>query len=186
MRVTDEMVEAACKGCWPELWPMHFADITRQLVKDNMRAALDAALAVEGTPQVKALEWLESRRPVKTYWAQDERGDLYWINQAFGSDSYYFTTVRRSDGATLYDGDDLGAAKAAAQADYEKRVLSCLEYTTPPAGIREALINLNAELDAMWNMPADQRVQDGQINSVLVQNITNAQIACARALRGQS
>lgn len=97
------------------------------------------ALTVEGAPKVKALEWLESRRPVKTYWAQDERGDLYWINQAFGSDSYYFTTVRRSDGATLYDGDDLGSAKAAAQADYEKRVLSCLEYTTPPARINEAL-----------------------------------------------
>ncbi len=75
---------------------------------------------------VKALEWVYTERAVGTYIARDERGDMYWINQSFGSDSYYFTTIRRVDGETLYDADDLDTAKAAAQADYEARIRAAL------------------------------------------------------------
>lgn len=75
---------------------------------------------------IKPLEWIYREQPVRTYCASDDRGDLYWINQSFGSDSYYFTTVRKSDGSTLYDADDLDAAKAAAQSDYEQRIRSAL------------------------------------------------------------
>lgn len=78
-------------------------------------------------PHVKKLDWTFQEQSSRTYCAADERGDMYWINQSFGSDSYYFVTVRRSDGGILYDGDDLYAAKAAAQADFERRILSALE-----------------------------------------------------------
>lgn len=74
---------------------------------------------------VKPLEWEYHERPMMTYVVRDERGVCYHINQAFGSDSYYFATVRH-DGKILYDGDDLPEAKAAAQADYEARILSAL------------------------------------------------------------
>ncbi|WP_210339354.1 hypothetical protein [Ochrobactrum sp. Q0168] len=62
---------------------------------------------------------------------------LYYINQSFGSDSFYFATVRYSDGAMLYDGDDLPSAKAAAQADYEARVLSALDPSAGRAAVLE-------------------------------------------------
>lgn len=88
---------------------------------------------------IKPLEWEYHERPMMTYVVRDERGLCYHINQYFGSDSYYFATVRH-DGKILYDGDDLPSAQAAAQADYEARILSAL---APQAGD-------NAEEPAAW------------------------------------
>lgn len=82
------------------------------------------------TITIKPLEWEYHERPMMTYVVSDERGLRYHINQYFGSDSYYFATVRH-DGNILYDGDDLPSAQAAAQADYEARILSAL---APQAG----------------------------------------------------
>ena len=131
MRVTDEMVEAAQKqlGFSP-------ADGVR------LRAALEAALAVGGTPKVKALEWREARISNERgrYTAVSVFGDyeaLEWSNGGFGG----ITPANATDegaAVTEFDATSMDEAKAAAQADYEKRVLSCLEYTTLP-GIREAL-----------------------------------------------
>src|SRR5690606_4387999 len=90
----------------------------------DMRAALTAAAPFLQGVKVKALDWTYIERVAMTYVTSDDRGMLYYINQSFGSDSYYFATVRYADGTMLYDGDDIDAAKAAAQADFEARILS--------------------------------------------------------------
>lgn len=76
---------------------------------------------------VKPLEWEYREQRMMTYVVKDYRGIVYHINQMFGSDSYYFTTVKY-DGSILYDGEDLPEAKAAAQADFEAKIKSALVY----------------------------------------------------------
>ena len=138
----DALIAAGLKCCSgtpnPNLRPfdlaMSFIDSTNTARKgadmlwQKYKAELDALRAAPPAPSVavKALEWAYTERTVGTYIARDDRGDMYWINQSFGSDSYYFTTIRRVDGETLYDADDLDAAQAAAQADYEARIRSVL------------------------------------------------------------
>lgn len=74
---------------------------------------------------VKKLEWEYREQQSMTYVVRRHWGIEYFINQSFGSDTYYFTTVNH-EGRILYDGDDLPSAQAAAQADYEPRILSAL------------------------------------------------------------
>jgi hypothetical protein len=77
-------------------------------------------------PTVKQLEWLyRDGQQFYTYYTEELGRAVYWINQQFGSDSFYFTTMTCL-GVTLYDGDDLPSAKAAAQADYEARIHAAL------------------------------------------------------------
>lgn len=120
-------------------------------LKDYARAAITAALPFLTVRwAVKKLKWKYVERTSMTYVTFDDRGMLYYINQSFGSDSYYFATFRYSDGKVLYDGDDLPSAKAAAQADYERRILAALEPAEPAtdeARLREALANLVHEID---------------------------------------
>ena len=137
--ISDEAVNIAL-NTWLGGIPAWRNDATERL-RTEMRAALTAALPflpVQGA--VKKLEWKYVERAVMTYVTSDDRGMLYYINQSFGSDSYYFATVRYSDGTVLYDGDDLPSAKAAAQADYEARVMSTIETVIPvsqPSAARE-------------------------------------------------
>ena len=116
MVVTNEMIEAG-------------NDAAVFASKSEVKEILTAALAVAPGVKVNPLEWEYKERSVGTYIAKDDRGDMYWINQSFGSDSYYFTTIRRADEETLYDADDLDAAKSAAQADYTARIMSALATT---------------------------------------------------------
>lgn len=169
MRVTDEMVEMLAKWLhdeveWPEYnypersWPEHEGDtgqrgdgwlkivppdVCEQFRDIARRLLIEAALAVEGTPKVKALEWREARISNERgrYTAVSVFGDyeaLEWSNGGFGGTMPANATDEEA-AVTEFDAASMDEAKAAAQADYEKRVLSCLEYTAPPAGIREAL-----------------------------------------------
>lgn len=97
---------------------------------------MTAALAA-GVPgvKVKTLEW----EPVMTARSREdttseETGDcetvcavgVYYIEMYFGSDSYgWRVTLNGTD--DIADKDDPEAAKTAAQADYEARILSALE-----------------------------------------------------------
>lgn len=82
-------------------------------------------------PAVKQLEWhYRDGQQFYTYYTEELGRAVYWINQQFGSDSFYFTTMTCL-GITLYDGDDLPSAKAAAQADYEARIHAAL--ASPPS-----------------------------------------------------
>jgi len=114
---------------------------------ESHRAALTAALPfLPVQVAVKKLEWKYVERAVMTYVTSDDRGMLYYINQSFGSDSYYFATVRYSDGTVLYDGDDLPSAKAAAQADYEARILSAIEAASPLSKLKAGNARLEDQL----------------------------------------
>ena len=126
--ITDAMVEAACRA----YHGLH----GNNCYADCMKVALSAALAA-GAPgvKVKALEW----EPVMTARSREdptpeETGDcetvcavgVYYIEMYFGSDSYgWRVTLNGTD--DIADKDDPEAAKAAAQADYEARILSALE-----------------------------------------------------------
>ncbi|MCB1510646.1 MAG: hypothetical protein KDJ36_07055 [Hyphomicrobiaceae bacterium] len=125
----------------------------------------------EGTPKVKALEW-----------EKDWRGDLddipaWRAETPVGRLSFSVHGYSSHDAAPI---ERTEAAKAEIQSAYEKRVLSCLEYTTPPAGIREAggpeLEKLVAEFeDTMRHKP------EGAIH------VDAAELrALIAALRGQS
>ena len=127
MNVTDEMVKAAFRD---------LVDQGYEVTMHGVREALSAALAA-GAPgvKVKALEW----EPVMTARSREdptpeETGDcetvcavgVYYIEMYFGSDSYgWRVTLNGTD--DIADKDDPEAAKAAAQADYEARILSALE-----------------------------------------------------------
>lgn len=104
MRVTDEMVDAAIAADSHASW---WAGNNREGAEKRMRAALEAALAVEGT-EAKPVAWI-------------------WPDA--------FERLRRGD-----------SPRETAHADTYMRGAIPL-YTTPPAGIREAL-----ERDAArWN-----------------------------------
>ena len=165
MRVTDEMVEAAQKqlGFSP-------ADGVR------LRAALEAALAVEGTPKVKALEW-----------QKDWRGDLddipVWRAETpWGRLSFSVHGYASHDAAPI---ERTEAAKAEVQADYEKRVLSCLDYTTPPAGISDALAHEIDCLEGALNVP-EHKMHDEAFLRASIINANNWWPNIRAALRGQS
>lgn len=88
----------------------------------------------EPRPGVKALEWKEvtaarsDEDPTLEHTGDYEAGTpfgTYYIEQYFGTDSYgWEVTVNGYD--KVADKDDPSDAKAAAQADYERRILSAL------------------------------------------------------------
>lgn len=106
-------------------------------------------------PKVKPLVWEDvmidrgdgHSEPSGDYEAHCAWGS-YYIEMGFGSDSYYWSveTMGRAVGRSF---DDPDAAKAAAQADHEARILSALEPAVRPdaAAIREAVLN-EADYDA--------------------------------------
>lgn len=87
--------------------------------------------------RVKPLEW-------------EAHADIEGLHNAKGADGWYYNIFERLDGGFNYEGhpgtfppphpttcDSLHAAKAAAQADYEARILSALEplrASTPTEG----------------------------------------------------
>jgi hypothetical protein len=126
MEPTDEMVDAALRE-WSK-------PNDRREGRDIMRAAISAALAVSPKPRVRKLEWEEvttariaedpTLEPTGDYEALSPVG-IYYVQMYFGTDSYGWNVML--DYNDVADKDDPEDAKAAAQADYERRVLSALE-----------------------------------------------------------
>ena len=97
-------------------------------LRDDIQAAIDAMRAhpssnadrLEGV-KVKALEWVLSLPSVQHAWAPF--GAFYSVEQAGGG---WVLTKHESSGKTKSFWDDEEQAKAAAQADFDQRVRSCL------------------------------------------------------------
>lgn len=110
-------------------------------ITDEDRAAIDAVLAaLSAIPavRVKALEWSEgpflfvAETTIGSYYLEDQgrnwAGDRYWLTSGLIKVALKFPTLE--------------AAKAAAQADYEARVLSAIE----PGGVETLLREENEKL----------------------------------------
>lgn len=120
MKITDEMM-ARAKDAIHRL--RDYGDPNDHAIA---RAVLTAALSQgqDGTVEVKPLEWRESGD-----WTAVLLADLYRIEDQgrnWPTDRYWLDFNEHRLGKF----DTLDEAKAAAQADYEKRILSAL--TTPP------------------------------------------------------
>lgn len=138
----------------------------RQAVERILRitAAEPAPAALSGAVWVRQLEWEEthSRRSDEdptTEWnggfeAESALG-FYEISMGFGSDAYYWSVTNPL-------GDDVGSnfedplyAKAAAQADYEQRILSALEPAEPATNTSGLLQQMREMADAFAAMRND-------------------------------
>lgn len=128
------------------------ADVNAALKAAEARLAQQAERAPAVT--VKPLEWEYVERATMTYTAFWADGDVaYYIDQGFGSDSYYFRTIQWPE-ETIYDGDDLEAAKKAAQKAHEARILSAL--AEPQQAVTEAMTELERALCQFTNAASDQ------------------------------
>lgn len=75
-RVTDEMVELACKAITEKrgfVWPDEFSEDEKQTGRENIRAALSAALSIEQTQPAAHLVWRQYLR------AADDVEDYYEV-----------------------------------------------------------------------------------------------------------
>ena len=80
------------------------------------------------TVTVKPLEWDHAKGEDGECWtAETPFGVRYMIVVHDGSDSPWFEVTLRSSMLIAADTDDLGDAKAAAQADYEQRIRAALK-----------------------------------------------------------
>lgn len=117
------------RGCGPQL----VQKVTRQpldwlagiMAETWNRRALEAAQPA-GAVTVKALAWKELYPG--TFWPKTWHGvgvnTTYKVEQAFSGHAWFAV-------GTYFD--DLDEAKAAAQADYEQRILAALEHAAPAA-----------------------------------------------------
>ncbi len=99
--------------------------------------AADAALAEMGGVRVKPLKWDERHR-----------ADNYRIQYTYGQDQKDYLLTRGSNVVWAYDTVD--EAKAAAQADYETRILAAIELAPSVQGAARLLLdalNEESELD---------------------------------------
>lgn len=95
----------------------------------------DAAIAAMGQSVVKPLEWGDASRDPIT--ARHEFGEYeIWQNESRGTVDLYGPNTRR----VIKRECSLEAAKAAAQADFEKRILSNLT-TAPAMDVQEAKLD---------------------------------------------
>lgn len=124
--ITDEMVELGCAAISQKRgydWPSSWDEEELRIGRENMRAALSAALSVETRAKVKPLEW-----------TAEDNGEFIavsavgWYHIGFPARSWNLTMP---SGEVPSFGDDLEAAKAAAQADYSARILSALSVEQP-------------------------------------------------------
>jgi hypothetical protein len=112
---TDEMVSVgiAATGAVDNQWN-----------RRGMRAALTAALAVAPKPRVKALEWQpypgKMGESGARFIAYTPIGSQYIVTMLGLRGERWLTSIGSSH-------DDLAKAKAAAQADFERRIISALE-----------------------------------------------------------
>jgi hypothetical protein len=105
-------------------------------------ATLEAQLAE--SVKVKPLEWSDVRQPdeeIRYHHIIAESPIGQWTIQWKGWKDYDDRTVFLGGDFVLNGGDILEAAKSAAQADYERRILSALEATPPAPKVTEAMVD---------------------------------------------
>ncbi|MGF6157819.1 hypothetical protein M2267_003078 [Ensifer sp. KUDG1] len=118
-QITKEAIEAAADAYWGR-------DVLHgSTALDQMRIALEAALpflpiAVEG--KVKALEWVEGAPGTYTEIAESPFGH-YSVWEINGTACW---SPWKAGSGSIVDGG-LAGAKAAAQSDYQTRILSALD-----------------------------------------------------------
>jgi hypothetical protein len=101
------------------------ADLAKEGQRQCERAAIDAALEGGAVPKVKALEWVQNSALLAS--ATGPFGNSYTLMKDFTGRGWFCHE-------TGVDYRTLEAAKAAAQADYERRILSALDLPSPPTG----------------------------------------------------
>ena len=119
--ITDEMVERAVDA---------YANFTGYRVsRKGMRAALAASLPSTGAGMVRGLEWEQNGRAEGSIWAKNDHINRFYTieptSNVFEVDTGMFMSEAGRDSLGLHP--TLEAAKAAAQADYERRILAALE-----------------------------------------------------------
>lgn len=126
MTVTNEMIEAAEREFEKEFNGCYSG---RELVEKVLTAALSAAPKAV----VKPLEWENPRAGPDEYrwWAKNHEGAILYTIEKTGSQIKPWVAIRKGDIQPSLWAETLDAAQAAAQANYEARILSAL--TTPPA-----------------------------------------------------
>lgn len=106
-------------------------------------AAAELAAARDAAVQVKPLEWKKSERGVR--FEETTCGSYVIFYPSGGGSVLSWGAV--CDTVAEFSGDNLGAkARAAAQADYEKRIMSALRATPAPDPVGEAARVLLGEL----------------------------------------
>lgn len=141
MQITDEMVEVAAEAVKREYETVlskmgvkgakHIAPSNHRYVRAALRAALAQAPQEQGVG-VKALEWEEA---IHGGWYALGTGGVYHVHVGIedGKSYYFYEPPIRHEPPMLFDTAD--DAKAAAQADYEARILAAL--SSPAQGQKE-------------------------------------------------
>lgn len=127
------------------------AETQEKLIEANDKLIRqNEALFRTGAVKVKPLEWEEthtrrSEEDPTTEWNGGFKADsalgYYEISMGFGSDAYYWAVTSPLGDDVGSDFEDPSYAKAAAQADYERRILSALEASRPAEqAVTEAMV----------------------------------------------
>lgn len=126
----------------------------------------------EARPAVKALTWRHYPDAFPPMWvSQNAAFGNYSIEEAAGSDTPRYDVLNPTMGL-MVNCDDLPDAKAAAQADYERRILSALEAAPEPTpasgedlavywkGAFERMATRNIRLNNALTKIRDQHIPD--------------------------
>ena len=92
---------------------------------DEVKSAYHEYVLARAAPTVKPLEWRDLSESHST--AHALFGAYYFIHRSRTGKSWMATLVDRAGSNTLGYSESEEAAKAAAQADYERRILSALK-----------------------------------------------------------
>jgi len=122
--------EARCHPArWAGVRAAEMSSVNRKTIEPLIEAAIQAYLSAASTarPEVKALEWnpFRAETPFGWYFIDDQRG----YEMLDGREPYLLSGSRLDLSRHL----TLEAARSAAQADYNQRILSALAPSPPPA-----------------------------------------------------
>lgn len=157
--ITNEMVEAGLQH-YSEGGCCGLADYERREV---VHAILTAAENARKAPIVKPLEWADESEGLECWRARPPLGPIYTLeDDGFSSRKYHVTANQ----LVLGTFNSLATAKAAAQADYDQRILS--DLSTPPQqdDLRKAVIEECAKV-ADEHTKAECSTTDGDQTSAM-------------------
>ena len=152
--ITNEAIEAALNAYYGN-------DVEHGwMAREQMEAAITAAFAAMPGPAVKALEW--HRQP--PYHVARVFGNLYAIEVWDGG-----VTLSGIIGRKEFS--DFNSAKAAAQADYEARILSAITPAPDLASENESLpqdvVNLVIAAREFWDVAMDESDESAALDCAL-------------------